>query len=655
MTQLAAFLAEGLRTQVISRRKDFNSLFEGFTSLRAISYVTSPELLLSLRKEYGFEQIELVVGDSLTTGRSLDDQLRQSLAPQGLDIVEELAAQVASGHIRLLVPSRLIHTKLYLLTGNQSFCRVINTSANLTLTAQEATRQINYAWHADLPSDHPLLAQVIADYNQHAQLCSFFMSDLMELLRTNPQSDRSEIIKAWLTGGASGTDPQQETRALFQTITDQALRDDDSQEPHFIVTLPSAPPARREAARLLALSGTVVNGQHASLEKHAYIQYVQEKISVPLMAVDMEHREVRLGINGVVVKRTQLPEDREAVAQALEQVEAYLETVEGGKALDKGFAKASMFEALLYILAAPFAHEHMKVKHRRYGVVDPRGPRFLYIYGQSQNGKTTFLRFALKLLTGEIIDPLPGKEFTKRKVDAARLTGTSFPLLFDDIDTVRKKEIFDTILKNHWEVSWKEEQVVPQIVFTSNVEQLLEWAKTRVKRIDFDVQFVETDRNKEHLSRLLTADNPLFTWFSSRYFDVLERSDPLTDDELSIGRQSLRALYDFCGRPVPSFFPSRPIEQLFDPGRRAWQDLLLGIKKAKTRRDGARLYVEFLEDMQPREIQAYRSQLPQNIKTVLRGKTLVVENPDDFEAWISNTPTLHPGFLQRVRAFLPTR
>lgn len=650
MTQVA-FSPESFRSQIIARRKDFDGLFEGFTSLRAVSYVTSPELLLKLQKDHGLEEIEVVVGDSLTSGRNKDEELRQNLGQKGLDVVEELATCVEQGTIRILVPSRPIHTKFYLLIGDKAI-RVINTSANLTLTAQEATRQMNYAWYLDLPFDDPSLSRLTEDYNQHAGLCSLFMGDLIELFRDKPQGDRREIIEAWLKGAVAEADHQQETRSLFQTITAKALENGASkEEARYTVSLSSLPPARKEAERLIAPFGTV-NGTHAVVDKFAYVHYVQKTINVPLMTVDMERQEVRLSTNDSVVTRTERPRDPEAVSQALEHLEEYLNTVDWGKALDKELAKASMLEALLYLLSAPFAHELMKIKQRRQGSVDFRGPRFLYIYGASQNGKSTFLRFVLKLLTGSDIKPFPGNEFTKRKVAAATLTGTSFPLIFDDIDTSRKREAFDYILKNHWEVGWREEHVVPQVIFTSNVDQLREWAKTRIKRVDFDVQFVETDRNKERLSALLRADNPLFTWFSALYFEGLRTSDPLVDDELSLARQSLRKLYEFCGRTPPTFFHDQPIEQLFDRGRKDWNDLLSGIRKARTRKDGARLYVEFLEEMQPREIQAYRGQLPQSIKTVPRGKTLVVENPDDFYAWLNGTPTARPGFLQRFRSML---
>lgn len=43
-----------LQTQVITQRKDFEELFDGFDRMRAISYVISPDLLLEFFDQHGY-------------------------------------------------------------------------------------------------------------------------------------------------------------------------------------------------------------------------------------------------------------------------------------------------------------------------------------------------------------------------------------------------------------------------------------------------------------------------------------------------------------------------------------------------------------------------------------------------------------------------
>src|SRR3989442_10323141 len=162
-----------------------------------------------------------------------------------------------------------------------------------------------------------------------------------------------------------------------------------------------------------------------------YLRYVQEKNGVPILLIDRKKGEVRLGVNGSVKILTQSLPDADSVNSSIEHLEAYVQTVDLGQNADPLFAKTSMMEALLFVLSAPFAHEYMKMKRVKFGTIDPRGPLFLYIYGPSQNGKSTFLRFALKLIGAQAIEPLSGGDFTKSKNLGATPFGAAFPFVFD--------------------------------------------------------------------------------------------------------------------------------------------------------------------------------------------------------------------------------
>ncbi|MBI5240494.1 MAG: phospholipase D family protein [Elusimicrobia bacterium] len=117
-----------LHSKVIQRRQDFDALFDGFARLRAVSYVVSPELLLDFLNKRGYEALEVVVGENLA------EAYQQELAQKGADLTQQLAERLEKGTLRILIPDRTLHTKLYILE-RPSQCRVIATSANLTLTA----------------------------------------------------------------------------------------------------------------------------------------------------------------------------------------------------------------------------------------------------------------------------------------------------------------------------------------------------------------------------------------------------------------------------------------------------------------------------------------------------------------------------------------
>ena len=620
-----------LRTQVIARRKDFEELFDGFARMRAISYVISPDLLLEFFDKRGYTQLEVVVGENLS------EVYRKDLGQKGVEVTDQLAELVEKGALRIFVPTRTIHTKLYILERDD-IVRVIQTSANLTATAQEAKRQINYAWYLDIPSGNPLLDQLIQDYESHLHGCTLFMEDLKNLMKQRQDTDRKQLIEAWLKGAAS-EEQDVEIRGIFHNLSASLVEAADSKEERVtVLQLPESELARKRIERHLAPLKPVFAGQNqVHVNNSAFIRYVYETHRVPLLILSREHQELLLGLDTPMSVLTEAPSDPTLVDQSLELVETYLHTVDSGESANPLSAKTSMFEALLYIFFTPFANEYMRAKRARYGLIDTRGPRFLYIYGPSQNGKTTFLRFALKLLTGRIIEPLSRQDFTKTRITNAMLTETAFPLVFDDVDPSRTSGI-EEVFKSYWERWWRDQYVSPQIVIASNTPRLKEWAKSRIKRIDFDVHFAPTEAAKEKLAKLFLEDNPIFRWFSSLYLGHLSADELPSDDELRLARTVMKELYEYAKRPLPKFFPAEPIERLFDPGRRDWRDLLYGLHKATVEEQGNRKLVTFSKDMQHWEINDYQGYLPQTIKYQRKGNTIIVENPKEFDKWLGRPP-----------------
>jgi hypothetical protein len=169
---------------------------------------------------------------------------------------------------------------------------------------------------------------------------------------------------------------------------------------------------------------------------------------------------------------------------------------------------------------------------------------------------------------------------------------------------------------------------------TSNLYNLPEWAKSRSKQVHFDVYFAPTEDTRRTLADLFVRENRIFNWFSYLYLQHLRNYEPNSDDELETARIVMKQVYEYAGRDVPSLFPEEPIEQLYDMGREKWLDLLHGLKQAETRKDKGRTLVDFSSDMAIREVKEYQGLLPQSIKSRIQGKTLIIESPHEYEAWL---------------------
>ena len=56
------------KTVYLKSKRSWKKLFNGFSELRGITYVSSPEYILDQYSDYDFEKIELIIGSGLMDG-----------------------------------------------------------------------------------------------------------------------------------------------------------------------------------------------------------------------------------------------------------------------------------------------------------------------------------------------------------------------------------------------------------------------------------------------------------------------------------------------------------------------------------------------------------------------------------------------------------
>lgn len=248
-----------LQPLVISRQRDFDALFQGFSGMRAVSYVSSASLLLDFLDGRGFRTIELLVGDNVDSR-----QLKDDLSQKSPSVTERLASEVEAGTLRILLPKRTIHSKFYLLSSDDQV-RLIVTSANLTESARRASAQTNYSWYLDVPLGHPILEKAELDYQKHCDGAELFMGDLLQLLGKRRNMARSEIVSLWL--GSEGEDGHMgEAMAFVQGLVSEALaHPGEEQQPVIRIELPATADTRRHTVRLLTPLGIDGRAREASL------------------------------------------------------------------------------------------------------------------------------------------------------------------------------------------------------------------------------------------------------------------------------------------------------------------------------------------------------------------------------------------------------
>ncbi len=604
------------RLEVVRSTRGFARLFDGTTRARIVSYVAHATDLLDLFDGQGIGHVDLILGESI-------EQFRSSLDLARLD---RIVGRLEDGSLALYVPRKTIHSKLYLL-DRPGGLRVLHGSRNLYPSGSWDSVAVY-----DLPAGHPLGAAFVQHFEEHRHGCEPYLGDLAGQVGREP-ARRRELLEAWVQRAAPA-DAVTGPAPLLREATQRALLDPSAEL--LTIALPDAPVAQKSLEGYLAELRPSVRGGELVVPMPEYLRLVERRVRYPLLGVDPRAREVRLILGGTARPRSApLPADRGTVGRALHHLERYVEmaTEEVASPWDLDVHIAATTEALLYFLAAPFFHEHMKQRRARVGLVDRRGPPFLVIYGRSSNGKSTFLQFALKLLAGEAVAPLPGREFKESTLERVRAHGTVFPLVFDDIPSVTDRK-FEEVVKTYWEKRWQEEAPVPALVFSTNLPTLRDWARTRVKRVVFPVYFHARPERKEALHQLLLEENPIFPWFAHRYLERLAGRPALSADDLALARSVMLELYAYAGRAPPAWFPREPFEARFDVGRLDWHDLVHSLRKAAVHSEGSRVRVEFTPDLQPSEVAHYESLLPLDLNKDRRGHTLLIYAPERFLRWL---------------------
>ncbi len=650
-----------IRSVVLRSRTDFERLFAGFTTLRAISYVISPEVLLDMFTEKNYTTIELLVGDSLA------EQFHDSI-PQQVDVLRQLHEKCEAGALRVLVPSLgVIHSKFYILE-HEGRARIINGSLNLTKTAREAPKQMNYLWYADVPIGHPFYIQAMSDFAKHCALrgCTEFKDDLAQLFPDGKETSDAvveERIQGFLVKSAPDSMPGGEIGEVLAQVSGDMF--EEFRKITLVVDAESAPPETRQVrinytlpkdekqrTKVQKFLHDVLRPRHVTdttlTMDHSSLKALQQYTGVPLMRADINNRRLDLCLHGSIVPRAAEKIDNAVLAGDLELLESYMDTVRFGRSPAPEQVQASMGEALLAILAAPFASEEMERRRSRFGLVDSRGPRHVFIFGESSNGKTTFLNYVLSLIAGQPLQALSGQQDARKKnIERQLCTDTMFPLVFDDIPRDHKR--LEPIVKEYWEHWWRPGRKFPLMVMSTNHGlNLPDWFATRVRWIEFDVKFESTNATKVELNRIIAAPNNIFRWFALRYLELLSDSEEPGDDELHLARAVWRELYDLSGRRRPDYYLDEPLEKTLDRGRQRWLKALNEVRCCRMRFQGSQIFVDFEERMGG--IREYEALLPQHIKHKAYGHHLEIENPDEFTAWLGIKRSWLRRIIDKIRA-----
>ena len=618
-------------------RREFDRDPDGnkFKKLWMISAFADPKLILQYYEEpYCFEKIKVMVGMGLV------GKYKQELQNE-YEAAERLYKKINNKTLKFY-GSDGDHQKVYLLQ-NDKYIKVIVGSPNFTYkathTGQREGADVHLFTAEDLetnPAAKKYLTEIIDTFEKTEKESSLFMADLIKKIETkSPEFTDEQIIEFWLNA-VCDTGSKQEVSELTKTVMEEMLDNPEEKT----IRIQKVPKLKPQGKKYLERKGFVFdNDGGVSIPQETFISQEDETV-LPMMHIDMDKEKVTLGIGGKLKKRSNSNLNPESINKCLDGVEKVVEEVDNADCdcAHPNEAKTVFYETLLHHFLAPFASILQEEKHKKVGLADPKGPRFLCLQGPSHNGKTTITNILNKWLTGENYCNSNAASLKtagiKSLVSHGINSNTCFPIILDDLKSGiinRKSSPVESVFKSHWEQNWSPGKVMPQIIITTNEGSLPEWAKSRFLYVRFNVRFHTTAKNQLSIHKTLSEDNEIFTYFSTVAIRKIKNMDHQIDD-LFIARESFKKLYEIAGRPLPEYFPQKPLEELYDQDANlAWATLNIWNTAKRTVNKSNQLRYKFDNSKSLKQFTAY---LPQGIIYKKEGFELLIENPKQFNAWI---------------------
>jgi hypothetical protein len=633
------------KTSVLKRRNQWDKLFDGFTTMKAISFVVQPVFLLEYFEKRGYKSIELLVGKGLT------EQYKDKMVDTKWQTIDNLHSRVDSGELVLWGTKDLVHSKLYILE-NDEYTRVITGSPNLSYKASGSGQTeivLYYDLYPGVTAHEAALKEFEKMYASHfTDKCSKFMDDLTELFVDLDDMSPKEVIRLWKTNSQSSD--LRGYRVIYDELSAEAMRETMDEEDDVItITIPKISPSHKKV--LTETLGAKFEGSDLTVSRKKFLNATSHQ-GIPQMKLSEGTGQIRIGVNGKP-KIVNGSYTKEQLRQSLIDIERYISMVDSATCAAPEYVKMSMLESILFAFSAPFANHWLRNKRQLTNYSNRRGPRHLLLIGEGFNGKTTFLRYINWLISGSHIEPVDAKKFTSQEwtnlFAHMQTSGTMMPVMVDDIKkraVQGKTPALEPFIKSYFEGEWNDKLTYPLLLGSSNYSIEGDWAKSRVRRLNFDVQFSGDESDEILISNLISTENVAFSAFSSSYISKLAMGIEYNKDELHDARIVLENLYEEAGLKPPTYFPHTLPEDHFDVDAIYCHSQ---VRKHKLVQEKKRSGVVILTFKGYKALHEFRSRLPQTIKSQYNNQELIIENPVIYEEFLAKGNTMKKkSFFSRV-------
>ena len=481
---------------------NWEELFDGFDRLYAITFSSGIEFVNKVINKFSYAEVvfgcEKIIASDIAAIMSVQIDSVQRLAKS--KSAGNLANRLYDGSLQLYVSrDTKSHEKIFILeSADHKRVRVITGSANMSASAFCGIQRENIVCF----DDEAAFSHYKVLFETFKETCSDNVSYKAVVSTINQEDYLKENIKEV---------------PVFQSIEKQKLvfleqaQPEDEVEYEIVADVkkmqelvkPIMPKMPVQANRIVVAAEPMrVFGKRYTEVRRVAAEAVKQlpKLHIDYDAGTMTFNDENIDLNPNL---SEVAKNIKSIQKFFSGMDYFYGDVEQ--------AKKDYFKYMTWYLATPFM-AYLRYFASRNNYDTKLFPMYGVIYGDSNGGKTTFIKFLVKLMCGETVKMNTTEDFTATRIDGLKRVCEGLPLNIDDLAKTQFQNHSERVIKNdEWGIS---DRLVnyPAVSITSN--KITSLTKDLSKRaiicrigakIDNERGAKNSKRVNESMSELTTA------------------------------------------------------------------------------------------------------------------------------------------------------
>lgn len=481
---------------------NWEELFDGFDRLYAITFSSGIEFVNKVINKFSYAEVvfgcEKIIASDIAAIMSVQIDSVQRLAKS--KSAGNLANRLDDGSLQLYVSrDTKSHEKIFILeSADHKRVRVITGSANMSASAFCGIQRENIVCF----DDEAAFAHYKVLFETFKETCSDNVSYKAVVSTMNQEDYLKENIKEV---------------PVFQSIEKQKLifleqaQPEDEVEYEIVADVkkmqelvkPIIPKMPVQANRIVVAAEPM----RVFTKRYTEVRRVAAEAVKQLPKLHIDYDAGTMTFND---ENIDLNPNLSEVAKNIKSIQKFFSGMDYFYG-DVEQAKKDYFKYMTWYLATPFM-AYLRYFASRNNYDTKLFPMYGVIYGDSNGGKTTFIKFLVKLMCGETVKMNTTEDFTATRIDGLKRVCEGLPLNIDDLAKTQFQNHSERVIKNdEWGIS---DRLVnyPAVSITSN--KITSLTKDLSKRaiicrigakIDNERGAKNSKRVNESMSELTTA------------------------------------------------------------------------------------------------------------------------------------------------------